>query len=89
MKLFRSKREYNALYEQLMEVQREKAELQKKVHKLRKQNMEEFLNEYRYAILVDENYRAGLWNDGRVEEGVREIRFFVTPNTIATLEIEK
>lgn len=89
MKLFYKKEEYNALYMQLMEVQREKAELEREVHKLRNQNMEEFLEEFRYAIFVDDSYKTHLWNEGRREEHVREINFHSSVREFPSIEIEK
>lgn len=89
MKLFYKKEEYNALYMQLMEVQREKAELEREVHNLRNQNMEEFLEEFRYVIFVDKSYKTHLWNEGRVEEHIKEINFHSSVREFPQLEINK
>ena len=89
MKLFYKKGEYNALYMQLMEAQKEKAELEREVHNLRNQNMEEFLEEFRYAIFVDDSYKTHLWNAGRREEQVKEINFHSSAIEFPSLEINK
>ena len=42
------------------------------------ENEKKFLNQYDYAILVKGN-RIKLWNDGRVEMGVKSLSFRVNP----------
>lgn len=81
--MFIRKSQYRALMDQLNE-------LEKKLKQKHMDNLVELLDseEYKYAILV-KDWLPVLYNDGRIEKGIRSIEFEAHCGDIPKIIIEK
>lgn len=102
--MFIKKEKYNKLQKELEKEKKKTIMLQERIDTLEEvlsrlkdkekekasNNIEKLLRKqgYKYAILV-KNYTTDLYNDGRMESGVRELSFTVRPGSIPCLEIIK
>ena len=80
--MFIKKYEYEELKRRVEELEREK--LNDKMEK----TLEELLKEYDYAILV-KNYKPTIYNNGRIDEKIRYIKFEAKTRNIPELKIIK
>lgn len=98
--MFIKKEKYNKLQEELEEEKKKTIMLQERIDALEvlsrskekaTNNIEKLLRKqgYKYAILVKNYTTCDLYNDGRMESGVRELSFTVRPGSIPCLEIIK
>lgn len=88
--MFIKKSQYLALKDNLDELVNENTELEKKLKQKFIDNLVELLDseEYKYAILV-KGYTPIVYNDGRIEKGVRSIEFEAHCDDIPKIMIEK
>lgn len=88
--MFIKKSQYLALKDHLDELVNKNTELEKKLKQKFIDNLVELLDseEYKYAILV-KGYAPIVYNDGRIEKGVRSIEFEAHCDDIPKIMIEK
>lgn len=88
--MFIKKSQYLALKDHLDELVNENTELEKKLKQKFIDNLVELLDseEYKYAILV-KGYTTIVYNDGRIEKGVRSIEFEAHCGEMPKIMIEK
>lgn len=102
--MFIRKSQYRALMDQLNELKQENEQLERKLTELVNENIElekklkqkhmdnlvELLDseEYKYAILVKDLFPV-VYNDGRIEKGIRSVTFEANCSEIPRITIEK
>lgn len=100
--MFIKKEKYNKLQKELEEEKKKTIMLQEKINALEtfnslkgkekaKSNIESLLRKqgYQYAILVKNYADVKLYNDGRIEKGVRSIDFSSSGGYVPELTIKK
>lgn len=78
--------------EQLKESYKEQnKELKIEIKNWKNYNIEEYLlsEKTRYAIIVNDNFEVKLFNNGKLDNQIREIRFEIKPGYLPELEIRK
>lgn len=93
--MFIKKRKYKELINKIEELEKdnrrltELARIDKKTKKYK--TLEEFLKkeDIQFAILEEDYITTKIWNDGRYENGVREICYSQKPGEIPVIEMVK
>lgn len=80
--------EINNLRRELEKERKENSQLYKSYTRIRDVKLEEILNDYKYAILVDNVYQVRLYNEGRYES-VKAISFESDVYHTPAIEIRK
>lgn len=88
--MFIRKRQYLALMNHLDELEQENEQLEVQLKQKHIDNLVELLDseEYKYAILAKDWFPI-VYNDGRIEKGVRSIEFEAHSSDIPRITIEK